>query len=872
MPTTWRTIRSSVGTNMADALLRVEHLSKRFAGVAALDDIGFEIGRGEIRCLIGENGSGKSTLIKVISGVHAPDEGAIVIDGREYAALTPIEAIRQGIEVIYQDFALFTNLTVAENIGINATIRAGKALVDWKSVYAAAREGLRRIGSDIPLGARVAWLCAADRQLIAIAKAILRDARLIIMDEPTTALTGREVRHLLRVIGDLQARGIAILFVSHKLDEIREIAQNVMIFRNGRKVLDDAGANLDTAAMAFHMTGRHVHAGAIHATAPADEGVPLLEVKDLTLSRAFRGVSLQLKRHEVLGITGLLGSGRTELARALFGEAPAERGSISIEGRAVRIDGITDAIAQQIGYVPEDRLTEGLFLDQSIDDNIVVGVIDRLVGSLPLLHRKKRTRTAREWLERLHITTPSGANPVGTLSGGNQQRVVLAKWLARDPRILILAGPTVGVDVGSKAEIHRLVRDLARRGIGIIVISDDIPELVHTCDRIILMRDGVIAREFRQQENRERELNAELIGGEPRPPVPERRGIDARVGQEPRKRSVLHTMIEKLTASREVVLLLILLALSLTVGIVNPAFFSFATLFEIARSSLVACIMGFGVLMVLISGGVDISFVALAAMSSYTTHALLMRLGYQGGIGGYFLVAIALGTAAGLSMGTLISFLRVPVFHVSIAALTLWYGFTLFFIGASQNFALPDRLVGYYANALFSVEDPIAGRTGLHVSVLYLVVIAIGMWFVLTYTVFGRGLYAIGNNATVAERSGYHVRRITLATFALVGAFAAIAGVTQSGYSRSFNPMLFYGRELDVLAAVIIGGAAVSGGQGSVSGTILGVVLIEVIGRSLIMVGITADWQTLVVGLVLVAFVSIPALRERHARSHAESG
>jgi len=324
--------------------------------------------------------------------------------------------------------------------------------------------------------------------------------------------------------------------------------------------------------------------------------------------------------------------------------------------------------------------------------------------------------------------------------------------------------------------------------------------------------------------------------------------------------------MKKLVNSREFVLFLILVLVSVAISIKSPSFFSASTLFDIIRSSLVYCIMAFGVLMVLISGNVDISFVAIAAMTSYSTHMLLLKLAYTGGITLYFVIAISMGLLAGLLMGFIVIQFNLPIFYVSIGYWTLLYGFNLFFIGATMNFDLPEGMVGYYARFLVKVRNPVVGETGLHISVIYLVVIAVFIWWMLKYTIFGRGLYAIGGNREVAIRTGYNVKGITYTMLALVGILAAIAGVIQSGYSRFFNPVLFMGKELDVIAAVVIGGASITGGRGTVLGSVLGVMLIEVLNRGLIFAGIPAEWQKLVVGLVLIIFISIPAIAEQRAK------
>ncbi len=496
---------------MAEEVLRVEHISKHFGGVIALDDVSLSIYKGETCCLVGENGSGKSTMIKIISGVYTPDEGDIYINGHHYKKLTPIEAIREGIQVIYQDFSLFPNLTVAENIAINEQLAAGKKLVNWKEIYSIAQDGLRKVNVSLPLDAIVGTLSTADRQLIAIIKAILAEARIIIMDEPTTALTRKEIDALFRVIHDLKEQGISTLFVSHKLNEVVEIADRTVIFRNGKKVMDQDAKGLDIKTMEFYMTGREIDTTQVVLPETEKVQTPLLKVEKLSLRGIFADVSFELMPKEILGITGLLGSGRTELALSLFGELPADEGKIFIEGKEVKIRQIGDALKNGIAYVPDDRVNQGLFLPQSIGNNLLATIIDHLASSLSFVNAKQAQQTVSRWIKQLEIKTPSSELPVESLSGGNQQRVVLAKWLASQPKILILNGPTVGVDVGSKAEIHQLIREIAAQGIGILLISDDLPELLQTCHRILLMRNGRIVEEFQRTDLSEEQLNTALI-------------------------------------------------------------------------------------------------------------------------------------------------------------------------------------------------------------------------------------------------------------------------------------------------------------------------------------------------------------------------
>ncbi|NSW77112.1 MAG: sugar ABC transporter ATP-binding protein [Candidatus Atribacteria bacterium] len=490
----------------------VRNVSKAFAGIQALKKVNLTIRRAEIRCLVGENGSGKSTLIKIISGAEVPDEGEIIINGRSFPRLHPIDSIREGIQVIYQDFSLFPNLSAAENIAFNYLLEQKQRLVSWKEIYTVAREALKNINVKIDLNRRVEELSVADRQLIAISRALLHNARLIIMDEPTTALTRKEVQSLFRIIKQLQEEGISILFVSHKLDEVLEISEKVTILRNGENVADGDRANFDRNKLVFYMTGREIEESRYQYTGSPDGKEPLLRVENLSCRGSFANVSFAVYPGEIVGITGLLGSGRTELAMALFGLKPATGGQIYLEGKKIRIRSVQDAVRYGIGYVPEDRLTEGLFLPQSIGNNIVVSVVYRLLKKMGLVDPVQKNAQIERWVGNLKIVTPSPLLPVRSLSGGNQQRVVLAKWLATMPKLLILNGPTVGVDIGSKAEIHKIIRSLAEQGMGVIIISDDIPEVVQNCNRVLLMKKGRIVEEFLGDQITEEELTTKMIG------------------------------------------------------------------------------------------------------------------------------------------------------------------------------------------------------------------------------------------------------------------------------------------------------------------------------------------------------------------------
>ncbi len=486
---------------MTDYLLRAVEVRKYFAGVKALDGVTLEIRPGEVHCLAGENGCGKSTLIKIISGVYQRDSGTIEFDGKELTKITPISAIMNGIQVIYQDFSVFPNLTVMENLAINSQLVEKRKIVNWKNMRKIAEQAVARIDFKVDLDAQLGELSVAEKQMVAICRALMFNAKLIIMDEPTTALTKKEVKALFKVILQLKEQGISILFVSHKLDEVFEISERFTVFRSGKLIATGDTSELDNQKFTYYMTGREFEVKPFVPAKLTPE--PLLEVEKLSLDGFYSDISFSVKGGEILGVTGLLDSGRTELALSLFGMRPVTGGKIKIRGKEVELKDPQTAIANKIGFVPEDRLSEGLFLDQSIGDNIAISVIDELT-SRGLMDKARYQGEIDKWVKELSIATPDPGNAASTLSGGNQQRIVLAKWLACKPDVLILNGPTVGVDIGSKYDIHQILQKLAGNGMAVIIISDDLPEILENCSRVMVLKDGRMAGEFGTSEASEK--------------------------------------------------------------------------------------------------------------------------------------------------------------------------------------------------------------------------------------------------------------------------------------------------------------------------------------------------------------------------------
>ena len=478
---------------MSEYLLQMKGIDKNFSGVHALDHVDFAVRPGRVMCLAGENGCGKSTLVKIISGVYTKDEGEVYFEDKKVEKITPAEATRLGIQVIYQDLSIFPNLTVMENLALNSEITANRKLVNRKRWEATAREALSKIGYDIDLNARMGSLSVADKQLVAICRALLFNAKLIIMDEPTTALTKKEVDALFKTVRQLKESGIAIMFIGHKIEEIFEIADDVCVMRNGKNVFLGETAGLERKDLIYYMTGREINDDFFVPENISEK--PVLEVENLGLKDKFEDVSFELRKGEILGITGLLGSGRTELALALFGLEHPTSGSIKINGKVEKITSPIKAQNLKIGYVPEDRLTEGLCMEQPIADNIELSSLKRL-SKFGLIKKEDINKDAQIWVDKFKIKTDDARKNANTLSGGNQQKIVLSKWLANDLDVLILNGPTVGVDIGAKQDIHALVHELANQGLAVIIISDDLAEVVVNCSRVVVMKAGKIVGEM----------------------------------------------------------------------------------------------------------------------------------------------------------------------------------------------------------------------------------------------------------------------------------------------------------------------------------------------------------------------------------------
>jgi len=489
-----------------EPLLEFKKINKYFTGVHALKNIDFRLDRGSVHCLAGENGSGKSTLVKIASGVYTPTNGTISLHGTTYEKLNPGIAMSQGVHVIYQDLSLFEHMSLAENIAISKIHRDEK-FVRKSHIMAIAEKQISKIGVDLDLHATVRESSMGNRQIAAICRALAMDAKILFMDEPTTALTRQEVDRLLDIVVDLKRSGLSIVFISHKLDEILQVSDIITVFRDGNKVGDFPAGEMTAKKLSFYMTGKDVAYPKYQNSETKRQA--LLQVRNLKANK-LSDISLDVNKGDIVGVVGLLGSGRSEFALSLFGLNPAKSGTITLNGRECTIANAQVAKEYGIALLPEDRSTQGLFLQKTVCENISSAMIDTLAEKRGFFDWRKERKIAEEGVKSMNIKTPSIATLIENLSGGNQQKAAIAKWIRTNPTVLIMDSPTVGIDIGSKAEIYHVIQNLAGSGIGIILISDEVEEILTNCNKVVVFSNGKVSKTLSTSELHEAGIEKRL--------------------------------------------------------------------------------------------------------------------------------------------------------------------------------------------------------------------------------------------------------------------------------------------------------------------------------------------------------------------------
>jgi ABC-type sugar transport system ATPase subunit len=486
-----------------DIICKVNNVTKYFPGVVALKNVSFDIARGEVHAVVGENGAGKSTLMNILSGVYPADEGSVEFEGKTVLFSQPKEAQDAGIAMIHQELSLAPHMPAAENVYVGRMPKTKLGFIDRKKMNEDCTQYLRNLGiSYINPKTLVKNLSVSEMQLLEIAKAISLDARMLIMDEPTSTLTTGEIEFLLKIVDGLRQKGVAILYISHKLEEVMKIADQITILRDGELIATKAKEDLDEQTMINLMVGRDFDQKAHREFIKEyEDKTPILEVKNLSdMSGKVKDVSFKLYQGEVLGLTGLVGAGRTELLQTIFGAQQMKSGTIYLNGEEIKIKSTEDALEKGIALIPEGRKIQGLFLKLSVSDNMTIARLKHLRGKLNFIDKKKTRALAMEYVDKLAIKTPSLNQIINNLSGGNQQKTIVARWLMNKPKILFMDEPTHGIDIGAKSEIYRIIDDLSKTGVSVILLSSELPEVLSMCDRIMVMHHGELRGILRHEE------------------------------------------------------------------------------------------------------------------------------------------------------------------------------------------------------------------------------------------------------------------------------------------------------------------------------------------------------------------------------------
>jgi ribose transport system ATP-binding protein len=813
-----------------------------FPGVRALDGVDFDVRPGEVHALIGENGAGKSTLIKILSGEITGYGGEVRIDGAPRRMQRPRDAIDAGIAVIPQELQLVSSLSVAENIFLGRP----------RSLLSGAGASLERLGeTHVAPGELVGHLEAGRRQLVAIARALSLDARLIIMDEPTTSLSAPEASRLELLIERLKASGVAIVYISHKLDEIERLADRITVLRDGKRIVTRDAAGVDETEMVRLMVGRQIDRGEllpVAADAPIVLKVEGLSVADPDRPGGFRvsDVSLTLRRGEIVGLAGLIGAGRTDLLLALTGalERPVT-GRVELAGEAYRPRTPAEALESGLVLLPEERKSQAIFPDLAVGENVTLPSLRKL-SRYGWIDGGRAKEAAETRMRETGVRAASPEVPIGTLSGGNQQKAILGRCLLASPSVLLLDEPTRGIDLAAKADVYALLRKLAGEGYGIVLCSSEMSEILTQCHRVLVFREGRVTAELPHAEATEERVLA-AAAGTSTPTAGTRRADDPGGGSggPPPRRSRL----ARFTGLFGLAAVLLLSVLFSPVRGGRPVFLDIGNLTDILRQVAEKGILAVGMTAVVISGGIDLSVGSVLALAATLTAWCLMKAGL--GLGATILVVLAAGALCGALNGLVVARWRLQPFIATLATMSAARGVARY---VSGGMAIP---LGFGEGGAPASVQKLAGTLLPYVpvpAVLFLLTVA-GMHVFLARMSGGRYLYAIGDNETAARISGIRVAWHKAGVYVICSVLAALAGILHCAQLEQGNPNDGVAYELDAIAAVVIGGTSLSGGIGSVGGTLVGVLIIGVINNIMGLNNVDANLQLILKGVIILGAV-----------------
>ncbi len=837
-----------------EALLEIRGLTKRFPGVTALEDVDLELHAGRIHALVGENGAGKSTLIRILCGLLPADEGRIRLEGREATIRTPIQARRLGIATVHQNAHLIPDLTVAENLALSVGYpRSGAGFIRWKDIRRRASAILADAPGGIDPSVPAGRLGAIEQTLVEIAFALAQDPKILVLDEPTAGLPQAETENLLARLRDFAGNGGAVLFVSHRLEEIFRIADEITVLRDGRRVKSAPAGETSADDLIRAMVGREVSSLQRRRGEPPAQGEEALRISGLDdAGGAFHGISLTIGRGEIFGLYGLVGAGQAEFCRTLLGVRTAAAGEVRIGDRALETSSPKRRVRSGLGYVPAERRKQGIFYPMTVGENLTISSLNRC-ASFGWIRRDEERRISEDAVRRLRIKTRGIDQGVSQLSGGNQQKVLLGRWLSTEPGVLVLEEPTQGVDVGAKAEIHRIILRLAREGVAVLLVTSELPELFALSDRIGVIRQGrLVLNEAAGRLDEETVLRAALpVGSSPSGAEEDPARRSGRSIERAKGGGAPSAWVRTVLSQRETGLALFLLATILVCSFFLPAFATWENLRDLLVNNVILLIGALGISFVIIAGGIDISIGAILGLA-----AVNAALCDKAGLPGWVLAATALGVGGvlGAANGTTTVLARVHSIVITLGTLSIYRGLLLQQTGGRWILNLSDRITGFG-------QGRILGIPVLLVFGLAAVAVAQG---VLRRTVLGRRFYAFGSHPGNAVVHGISAWRVTPAAFALCGVFLGAAGLLQAGRYGQVQTNIGLGFELKAIAAAVIGGTYIMGGRGSPLGTLLGSLLIGVTMNVLVLSRLSAFWENVVVGsLILLAVLADETLAHR---------
>ena len=854
-----------------------------YGGTVAVAGVSIDLFPGEVLALLGENGAGKSTCVRLLGGIVAPDLGTVVLEGEPVQFGSARDARWQGIAVVHQTAALYGDLDITENVFSDAPLTTRSGSIDRGAMERRTHALLDQLGIGLDPRRPVRTLRTSEQQLVEIARALAADTRVLILDEPTAALSSREVERLFTVVHRLRRHGVAMLFVSHRMEEVFRIADTVAVLRDGHLVASLPRDSLDPAEAIRLMVGRAL--SGLYPETDRDIGEVVLAAEGLSGS-AFSDVNFEVRAGEILGFAGLVGSGRTEVARVLFGIDPATSGEVQLAGEPFRIRSTGDALRQGIAYLSEDRRGQSLILGASILDNATLTVLDR-VTRVRIVRPELQWNAILGYLTDLRLRYHDPDQPVGTLSGGNQQKVALAKWLATRPRVLILDEPTQGIDVQTKAEVHRKMADLASQGLAIILISSELPEIVGMSDRVVVFREGQVTATLDRgaatpeaiasaamdvdraltvaDQGRSSVAEPVTASGAHAVPSPDAQGAavpGANAAQErpvdvaPRA-SGARRGVSAILASRQLGLMIAILAVALPVTAINPRFSGYGNVAAISTDVALLAIVALGEMLVMLTRNIDVSMASIIGLSAYASAAFMSAAGdVPVGLG--ILVAIGVGLACGVINGAVVTLGRVPSVVVTLGTLAIFRGVDSLFAAGNQVSAdeVPQSWLAMTSTRIAGIPP---------IVLVGLAVVVIGAW-VLRSRPAARELFMIGSDQEAARVNGIRVDRRILVAFAVAGALAGLDGALWASRYATIDARVANGYELTIIAAVVVGGVSLRGGSGSVLGVVLAAALLLVVQNGLAVVRVDPLWLPAVYGAVILAAVAVDAfVRRRRA-------